>query len=250
MDLHGITLFYEPLKAPLVVHFYREILGLPEPTVEGEEGIQWFASPVHLNLRPRPEGEAGKQVPMGGFTGIQFFVSPGSDLNPVVARLRATGLQQPPPREAGDNRLLTAHDPSGHPILLIGSDEAPDEPLIADSVGAISLFVSDIDSARAFYLESLGLPLKAAPHEGLLVFGRPGRASLLVYQVPEGNAVTPIGRQTGIALSGALSGERLSGLVSAGGEILDTMKGAGDGLVAATVSDPEGNIMTLLEGPG
>jgi catechol 2,3-dioxygenase-like lactoylglutathione lyase family enzyme len=250
MRLHSVTVPQNPEKAELASFFYGNILRLPHQLDMGGHTHRWFKAPVFLAVQPMEPTEFDPE-PWGGFTGIQLNVVPAKDLNPIVAYLRATGTKQPEPKELPDQRLMSVYDPSDNSLLLVGTDERPTEPLIEESVGSLTVFVSDIAEARTFYVDGLGLPVRAEPFEGLIVLGEETGTALFIYQVPEDSEKTPIGRDTGLALADPDPAAALVAIEKHGGLVLDradapSSNGGEPSLRAARFTDPEGNAFTLL----
>lgn len=250
MRLHSVTIPQNPEKAELASFFYSNILRLPHQLDLGDHTHRWFKAPVFLAVQPMEPTEFDPE-PWGGFTGIQLNVVPAKDLNPIVAYLRATGTKQPEPKELPDRRLMSVYDPSDNSLLLVGTDERPTEPLIEESVGSLTVFVSDIAQARAFYVEGLGLKVRAEPFEGLIVLGEETGTALFIYQVPEDSEKTPIGRDTGLALADPDPAAVVAAIEKHGGLVLDradapATDGGEPSLRAARFNDPEGNTFTLL----
>ena len=77
---------------------------------------------------------------------------------PFIDTMRQAGGRQPEPREVGGLRLLTLHDPCENTVLLVGHPERPDEPLMHEGIGSVSIFVSDLAKARAFYVDAWASP--------------------------------------------------------------------------------------------
>ena len=243
MRPYAVTLFQTPEKFELAMFFYGEILGLPDGLEIGEGCVKFFSEPVHLAVQLRSPSDNGAKTE--GFSGVQLNYVPGKDLNPIVAKQRATGLAQPEPREVGDSRILSVHDPSGNILMLVGTDVAPDEPTVETAVGSVTVFVSDFEVAHSFYSETLKIPVRAEPHPGLLVLGGETGTAILVYKVEAGAVDTPIGRTTGLAFATDDITQAVDDIRRSLGEIVDLAEGL-DGIRAATFSDPEGNVFTLL----
>lgn len=247
LRLYSLTLLQDPERYELAIFFYEQIVGCPEMAELGEGYTRFFPGPAYLavGVGPPPSEEGN---PYGGFTGIQLNFVPSKDLNPIVAKQRASGLKQPEPRDLEGQRLLPLHDPSGNILMCVGYDEMPDEPTIEDAIGSITIFVEDLPRSKAFFVDQLELPVRAEPHPGLLVLGAERGTAIMVYQVAPGNPNTPIGRTTGIAFVSADPGEVLSRVQKGGGEVIDKVQGSDptNGIRAATFSDPDSNEFVLL----
>lgn len=245
---YSVTVLQDPEKYELAVFFYEDILSCADKAELSGGFARFFPESVHLGLAPAPADDESEAPYAGGFTGIQLNYVPAKDLNPIVAKQRATGIRQPEPKELGDQRVLHVHDPSGNIIMCVGYDEAPDEPTVETAVGAITVFVSDITAARRFFVDGLQLPVRATPHDGLIVLGEDSGTAVLIYRVPPGNSNTPIGRMTGLAFLSRDPGEVLVRVRDHGGEVVDQVNNGDptNGVRAATFADPDGNQFTLL----
>ena len=244
-----MTVFQDPKKYEFAQFFYEDIVGCPDMAEIGSEHTRFFPSPVFLAIAAGETPESEDETPsFGGFTGIQLNFVPAKDLNPIVAKQRAAGLRQPEPRELEGQRLLPLHDPSGNIILCVGYDDPPAEPTVEEAVGSITVFVEDITKARAFFVEHLALPLRAEPHEGMIVLGGESGTAIMIYQVAQDNPNTPIGRNTGLSFVSADPGEVLVKVGEGGGEVLHKVEGTDptNGILAATFADPDGNSFVLL----
>ena len=246
---YSVTVFQEPKKYEIAQFFYEDIVGCTEKAEIGSEHTRFFPKPVYLAIAvgEQPENEDEKPR-FGGFTGIQLNFVPAKDLNPIVAKQRASGLRQPEPRELEGQRVLPLHDPSGNIIMCIGYDDPPAEPTVDEAVGSITVFVEDIVKARAFFVDHLKLPVRAEPHDGLVVLGGETGTAIMIYQVAQDNPNTPIGRDTGLSFVSADPGEVLVEVQDGGGEVLHKVEGSDptNGILAATFADPDGNSFVLL----
>jgi len=79
----------------------------------------------------------------------------------------------------------------------------------------------------------------------LLVLGGETGTAILVYKVEPGAVDTPIGRNTGLAFAADNIAKVVDDIRKSLGEIVDLAESL-DGIRAATFSDPEGNVFTLL----
>ena len=120
-------------------------------------------------------------------------------------------------------------------------------------LSAARVFVRDLASARQFYAENLGLPLKASGVEqGFLVMGV-GGVDLIVETVPDDAPADDqalVGRFTG--LSFAVQDIRASHaqLSAAGVRFTGAPELQAWGGWLATFSDPAGNELQLVQSPG
>jgi len=244
MRLYSVTVLADAAKFEMAPFFFKEVLGLPVPLEMSPQVFRFYDAPPFLAIQQAPESDEEGSL-AGGFTGIQFNVVPAKDLNPIVAKLRASGLNQPAPRELEGSRLMWAQDASKNVFMIVGTDEPPDEPVVEHGIGSISLFVSDIARARAFWCDTLHLTVRAEPHDGLLVLDPGTATAITVYQVPPDQPSMPIGRTTGLGFSTGDVGTIIAAVEGGGGAVLDWV---GEGKVAAaTMADPDGNTFTVLD---
>ena len=229
-------------------YFYSNLMELPGRREIGENTISFYDQPAHLAIGLVPFGVDPDLA--GQFAGVQLNVVPADGLDKYVQSARDAALEIPDPRQHDDVRVTSIPDSSGNSIMLIGADERPAEPTIDEAVGSVSVFVEDLERARTFYVDQLGFAVRAEPHPGLLVLGESGTA-LMLYQVEPDNPTTPIGIRTGITLADPDPAAVLSRVTDSDERVIDQVDGpAGeDGsspVIAATLSDPDGNLLTLL----
>ena len=93
---YSVTVFQEPKKYEIAQFFYEDIVGCTEKAEIGSEHTRFFLEPVFLAIAVGEEPDEDEQPSFGGFTGIQLNFVPAKDLNPIVAKQRASGLRQPP----------------------------------------------------------------------------------------------------------------------------------------------------------
>ncbi len=112
------------------------------------------------------------------------------------------------------------------------------------SLRSIAIFVHDIEKARAFYEDALGLPVARAGSFGYELLDTPPHVGIHPATHPDARAL--VGRHTGLtfAVSDLLTlcstlGERGVRFVAE-----PTQQGFG---IMAMVADPDGNIMALWE---
>lgn len=109
---------------------------------------------------------------------------------------------------------------------------------------SIAVFVTDLERARAFYEDALGLPLVARGSFGFQFLEHAPHLS--VHPAEHPNARTMVGRETGITFRVA----DLLGFCSRLGEhgvrflAEPTQQGFG---IMAMVADPDGNVIALWE---
>ncbi|MGH7582970.1 MAG: VOC family protein [Gemmatimonadales bacterium] len=109
---------------------------------------------------------------------------------------------------------------------------------------SIAIFVTDLDRARDFYVDQLGLPLNKAGTFGLELLDAPPHIGVHPAEHPDAREM--VGRHTGITL-------RVAGLL----EVFERLAGAGVTVVVppaqqsfgimALVADPDGNVVALWE---
>ncbi|MBN1944478.1 MAG: VOC family protein [Bradymonadales bacterium] len=247
MRLYSVTVPQRHVKYQMSLYFYGHILRLPHQTELDNSTTRWFRRPVYV-VSQSADALAEEQ-PKGVFTGIQFNVSPPKDMKPIAAAMRMIGVKQSEPHRVQESWLMTLFDSTGNQLVVMGTEEPPDEPLIEKGVGSLSLFVTDIARARDFYLGALGLPLRADPYPGLVVIGDPSGTSLMVYQSSKANPNTPIGRKTGISFYSDDLPKVLSAVMQGGGMVIGQQP-AEQGkpeIYSADFADPEGNSFTVID---
>jgi predicted enzyme related to lactoylglutathione lyase len=109
---------------------------------------------------------------------------------------------------------------------------------------SIAIFVTDLERARAFYEDALGLPLAAKGSFGFQFGEHP--PFLGVHPAAHDGAKAMVGRETGLTLRVSdLVGLR-SDLTARGISLLTEPVQQGFGMMAM-VSDPDGNVLALWE---
>lgn len=109
---------------------------------------------------------------------------------------------------------------------------------------AIAVFVTDLERARSFYEDALGLPLAAKGSFGFQFGEAP--PFLGVHPAVHDGAKAMVGRETGLTFRVAdLAGLRLE-LAARGIDLLTEPVQQGFGIMAM-IADPDGNILALWE---
>ncbi|MCA9564604.1 MAG: hypothetical protein KC561_14000 [Myxococcales bacterium] len=249
MRLFSVTLFQTPERAAMAEHFYSQLLGLPEPVEYPGDTFMWFSDGVRLASQPDPEVNEEPETISPTFSGLQFNLVPAADLNPIVARIRGTGIRQPEPRELPDGRrVVSVHDPSGNVLMLVGLDEETEEPSLPDGIASCSLFSADLARSKQFFCEGLSLPIRAELGEDLLVLDSGSATAILIYKAADpSNPNTPVGRRTGLNFSSLSPAETLDQVEKSGGAVLDRLIQPSGVVSAGTFTDPDGNQFTLLD---
>ena len=146
--------------------FYGDVLGFPRmPNIGQTARLQTGASEFKLQRRG-----ADQQYLTGGPQGATGFRLVGlyfSDEAALTARFREHGLPAPAFRNVGGSttRVALTTDPDGQPVELIVTPGATAETLQQIEIG---LTVSDVERARAFYRQFVGLE-ELAPIEDPLM---------------------------------------------------------------------------------
>jgi predicted enzyme related to lactoylglutathione lyase len=109
---------------------------------------------------------------------------------------------------------------------------------------SIAIFVTDLDRAKAFYRDVLGLPVTKEGSFGAELLAEPTHLSLHPAVHPDARAM--VGRHTGITLyvSGLL---HFCGDLHARGVTFVTEPTQMSWGIMAMIADPEGNILALWE---
>lgn len=119
-------------------------------------------------------------------------------------------------------------------------------------LSAVRIFVDDLDAARKFYGEALGLLLReAAPHQGWLVFESEGVR--VVVESFDPSAAPEEGEFVGRFLAISFEVNDLAGeyarLVELGTRFVGPPERQPWGGTLATLFDPAGNALTLVQYP-
>lgn len=109
---------------------------------------------------------------------------------------------------------------------------------------AIAVFVTDLEQARVFYEEALGLPLVARGSFGFQFLE--SAPHLGVHPAEHPNARAMVGRETGITLRVADLLGLCGRLVGCGVPLVAEPTQQGFGIMAM-VADPDGNVIALWE---
>ncbi len=109
---------------------------------------------------------------------------------------------------------------------------------------SLAIFVSDIEQARRFYEELLGLPVQSAGSFGFQLFEEAPHVGVHPAQHPDARKL--VGRHTGITLKVDALLQLADRLHDAGVQFVNEPTQQGFGIMAM-VADPDGNIMALWE---
>lgn len=120
-------------------------------------------------------------------------------------------------------------------------------------LSALRLFVHRLDRAHDFYAHALGLPLKAAqPAQGWCVFAL-GDVDLVVEAVPpdaDEDEQALVGRLTGLSFAVADIQAAQLDLTARGVPFVGPAERQAWGGWLATLEDPDGNQLQLVQHPG
>lgn len=109
---------------------------------------------------------------------------------------------------------------------------------------SFAIFVTDLERARTFYEEVLGLPLRAQGSFGLQFLPAPPHLGVHPAQHPEARAI--VGRHTGVTLEVPGLLDFCSRLGEHGVRFVAEPTQQGFGIMAM-VADPDGNVLALWE---
>ena len=124
-----------------------------------------------------------------------------------------------------------------------------------------ALMISDVDAARAFYVDVLGLEEVARPptftFPGMWVAigdrqlhligeAEPGRARETIGELPRQRSWRPATRATSRSTS-RTSTAFLDGVRSRGGTVVAGPRPRGDGILQAYLTDPDGNVVEIMQ---
>jgi predicted enzyme related to lactoylglutathione lyase len=112
------------------------------------------------------------------------------------------------------------------------------------SLQSFAIFVADIERARSFYEDSLGLTLSARGSFGLRFLAAPPH--LTVHPAEHQDARAMVGRHTGITLRAEGLLDLCSALGERGVRFINEPTQQGFGIMAM-VADPDGNVIALWE---
>lgn len=111
----------------------------------------------------------------------------------------------------------------------------------------IVLFVTDLNKAKKFYVELLGLPL-AGESQMMMEFFPGGGATMGVALALQDDARALVGRHTGITLQVKGIGKLCERLRDGGATFIEPLEESPWGKMAV-VADPDGNQFALVELP-
>jgi len=119
-------------------------------------------------------------------------------------------------------------------------------------LSALRIFVNDLDAARRFYGEALGLPLRdAAPRQGWLVFDADGVR--LVIELFDSAAAPErgeyMGRFLGVSFEVSDLADEYRRLLDLGVRFVGPPEQQPWGGTLATLFDPAGNVLQLVQYP-
>ncbi len=112
------------------------------------------------------------------------------------------------------------------------------------SLHSLAIFVTDLERARAFYEDALGLPIARAGSFGYELLDTPPH--LGVHPASHPDAMAMVGRHTGITFRVDDLLALCSRLGDAGVRFVAEPTQQGFGIMAM-VADPDGNVMALWE---
>lgn len=116
---------------------------------------------------------------------------------------------------------------------------------ISVSMKNIVLFVKDLEKAKKFYVEQLGLPL-AGESQMMMEFFPGAKTTLGVALALQDDAKSLVGRHTGITLNIKGIEKLCQNLEKAGVKFIEPLETSPWGKMAV-VADPDGNQFALVE---
>ena len=118
---------------------------------------------------------------------------------------------------------------------------------VVDDLDSITLHVDDIEEARVFYKEVLGLrELLWIEPSGMSILAIPGGARLLIHEQQPDEPGRPAGTVTGLMFACEDVEASVEEIRARGGTITDEPWVADWGPTYATVADPSGNEFVLI----
>jgi lactoylglutathione lyase len=115
---------------------------------------------------------------------------------------------------------------------------------MSTSLHSIAIFVTDLERARAFYEDQLGLPVARAGTFGFEMLDTPPHIGVHPAQHPDAKAM--VGRHTGLTFHVPQLLDTCSRLGEQGVRFVAEPTQQGFGIMAM-VADPDGNIIALWE---
>lgn len=112
------------------------------------------------------------------------------------------------------------------------------------SMKNVVIFVTDLDRARAFYVDQLGLPL-AGQSEMMMEFFPGEKSTMGVALALQDEARRLVGRHTGITLKVEKIEQLCEALRDAGARFVEPLESSPWGKMAV-VADPDGNQLALV----
>jgi catechol 2,3-dioxygenase-like lactoylglutathione lyase family enzyme len=238
------------VEAEKMLAFYGDVLGFPRMANIGQTGrLQTGASEFKLQRRG-----ADQQYLTGGPQGATGFRLVGlyfSDEAALTARFKEHGLAVPEFRSVGNSttKVALTTDPDGQPVELIVVPGATAETLQQIEIG---LTVSDVERARAFYREFVGLEELPPVEDPLLATTkyRFRHGSTLVVLRSFGGAL-PADTNSGLIQYLVTNLERVDELAKEHGVKIDRPLTAPVGAPLRTlwISDPDGITNYFTETP-
>jgi catechol 2,3-dioxygenase-like lactoylglutathione lyase family enzyme len=219
------------------------------------------SSPLALRPWDAVAGDAGVAGESRGFRGftLSYIVDTAEAVDDVLAGAeRHGGVVSKPPKSALWGYSAYVTDPSGHlwkiasakrrPLLARGRREAPNGPVEPSEV-PLTIGVADMDRAKAFYRDALGLPVKKDYRKFVMFEGVDGTSPLGMYRreaLADDAAVAPDGGGFhGFTLT------RAAGSRSDAEAVLERAARAGASIArdGSGFADPDGNVWRVVSAP-
>lgn len=116
---------------------------------------------------------------------------------------------------------------------------------VSVSMKNIVLFVTDLEKAKKFYVEQLGLPV-AGESQMMVEFFPGAKPTLGIALALQDDAKALVGRHTGITLNVKGIGKLCQHLTDGGARFIEPLEESPWGKMAV-VADPDGNQFALVE---
>jgi uncharacterized protein len=238
--------------------FYEH--GLARPVREQPDGTLAVAlGPGASTLALAPwdavAGDAGVDGDSRGFRGftLSYIVGTAEAVDDVLASVeRHAGVVSKPPKSALWGYSAYVTDPSGHlwkiasakrrPLLARSKQEGANGPVEPTEV-PLTIGVADMDRAKAFYRDGLGLPVKKDYRKFVMFEGPDGTSPLGMYRrdaLADDAAVAPDGAGfSGFTLT------YVAGSEADAEALLERAARAGAAADGDGFSDPDGNVWKI-----
>jgi catechol 2,3-dioxygenase-like lactoylglutathione lyase family enzyme len=253
-------------------NFYEHVLGGAAREESDHLTVSFAGNASPLTLRPweAVASDAGVEAQSSGFRAftLSYILESADDVDEILARAERHGASiSKPPKNAlwGYSAYLT--DPSGYQWKIASSKRRPligrkdaangsGHPAQAQEV-PITIGVADMNRAKEFYRDGLGLPVKKDYRKFVMFSGGGDTSDLGMYKreaLADDAAVDPAGSGfhgfsiTHLVESTAHVRQLLAQAADAGGQIVKPAVGGAGGRYGGYFADPDGNLWQVATG--